>query len=134
MQAQALKQQEAHTQLKAYIDDEIRAVHERISGQIRDSQLGLKACVDSLARNIQDLKDAVRCCHISSFSACAQFLVQCRGKHACAVRHHVSQRLDHLLFQWPHVTRPQLCKLEVQEYAARNDHTGPCSFRHSLLK
>lgn len=59
-QAQAQKQQEAHAQLKAYIDDEIRAVHERISAQIRDSQLGLKACVDSLGRNIQDLKDAMR--------------------------------------------------------------------------
>ena len=38
----------------------MRAVHERISAQIKDSQLGLKACVDSLARNIQDLKDAMR--------------------------------------------------------------------------
>ena len=60
VQAQALKQQESHAHLKAYIDDEIRAVHERISAQIRDSQLGLKACVDSLGRNIQDLKDAMR--------------------------------------------------------------------------
>lgn len=60
VQAQAQKQQEGHAQLKAYIDDEIRAVHERISVQIRDSQLGLKACVDSLGRNIQDLKDAMR--------------------------------------------------------------------------
>lgn len=61
LQAQVQKQQEGHAQLKAYIDDEIRAVHERISAQIRDSQLGLKACVDSLGRNIQDLKDAMRC-------------------------------------------------------------------------
>ncbi len=38
----------------------MRAVHERISAQIKDSQLGMKACVDSLARNIQDLKDAMR--------------------------------------------------------------------------
>lgn len=60
LQAQAQKQQEGHAQLKSYIDDEIRAVHERISAQIRDSQLGLKACVDSLGRNIQDLKDAMR--------------------------------------------------------------------------
>ncbi|KAL3158770.1 hypothetical protein ABBQ32_011498 [Trebouxia sp. C0010 RCD-2024] len=60
VKAQAQKQQEANAQLKAYIDDEIRAVHERISAQIRDSQLGLKACVDSLARNVQDLKDAMR--------------------------------------------------------------------------
>ena len=60
VQAQALKQQESHAQLKAYIDDEIHAVHERISAQIRDSQLGLKACIDSLGRNIQDLKDAMR--------------------------------------------------------------------------
>ena len=60
LQAQAQKQQDAHVQLKSYIDDEIRAVHERISAQIRDSQLGLKACVDSLGRNVQDLKDAMR--------------------------------------------------------------------------
>lgn len=66
LQAQALKQQENHAQLKAYIDDEIHAVHERISAQIRDSQLGLKACVDSLGRNIQDLKDAMRCLHHQS--------------------------------------------------------------------
>jgi len=59
-QAQTLKQQEAHAQLKAHIDDEMRAVHERISAQVKDSQLDLKACVDSLARNIQDLKDAMR--------------------------------------------------------------------------
>ncbi len=38
----------------------MRAVHERISAQVKDSQLDLKACVDSLARNIQDLKDAMR--------------------------------------------------------------------------
>ena len=60
LQAQAQKQQEAHAQLRSYIDDEVRAVHERISAQIRDSQLGLKACVDSLGCNIQDLKDALR--------------------------------------------------------------------------
>ena len=61
LQAQAQKQQEAHTQLKAYIEDEIQAVHQHISAQIRDSQLGLKTYVETLGRNIQDLKDALRC-------------------------------------------------------------------------
>ena len=59
LQAQAAKQQEGYAKLKLYIDEEIRAVHERISAQMRDSQMGLKACVDSLTRIVQDLKDAM---------------------------------------------------------------------------
>ena len=47
-------------QLKTYIEDEVKAVHDRISAQVRDTQLGMKASMDLLARSVQELKETIR--------------------------------------------------------------------------
>ena len=60
LQAQTQKQQDAQAQLRSYVDAEIKAMHDRVSAQLRDSQLGLKTGLDAANRSLQDLKDALR--------------------------------------------------------------------------
>ena len=60
MQAQTQKQQDAQAQLRSYVDAEIKAMHDRVSAQLRDSQLGLKTGLDAANRSLQDIKDALR--------------------------------------------------------------------------
>lgn len=58
--AQTQKQQDAQAQLRSYVDAEIKAMHDRVSAQLRDSQLGLKTGLDAANRSLQDVKDALR--------------------------------------------------------------------------
>ncbi len=60
LQAQTQKQQDAQAQLRSYVDAEIKAMHDRVSAQLRDSQLGLKTGLDAANRSLQDVKDALR--------------------------------------------------------------------------
>ena len=60
LQAQTQKQQDAQAQLRSYVDAEIKAMHDRVSAQLRDTQLGLKTGLDAANRSLQDIKDALR--------------------------------------------------------------------------